>query len=140
MAIPVGHHILLSKSLPQKHGVWLYYILPTRGYYSNHTDDARLRLRIRVGANTRPPLLYDSRDSLVFDRPMFRPGTLPGMRGYVANVSSLGVRVEHGHSSLARAALQQPSSKICESNKNVAGKRIFALKGLGWIWYQCPTG
>ena len=34
--------------------------------------------------------------------------TLPGIRGYIANVSSLGVRVEHKHFALARQALQLP--------------------------------
>ena len=34
--------------------------------------------------------------------------TLPGIRGYIANVSSLGVRVEHKHVALARQALQLP--------------------------------
>ena len=34
--------------------------------------------------------------------------TLPGIRGYIANVSSLGVRVEHKHLALARQALQLP--------------------------------
>ena len=93
----------------------------------------------------------DLRDASVLYRPMLRPGeelrteslpldstiaalaeicnTLPGIRGYIANVSSLGVRVEHKHAALARQGWERPGSTISDSNKNVAGKITFALQG-----------
>ena len=55
--------------------------------------------------------------------------TIPGVRGYIANASSLGVRVETQHLALARQALQLPSAKISAINQNIAGKFTYALQG-----------
>ena len=55
--------------------------------------------------------------------------TLAGIRGFVANLQGLGVRVEKPHIACARAALQTSSSTYIELNNGVLGKKKFWVSG-----------
>ena len=55
--------------------------------------------------------------------------TLKGVRGFIANQQSIGVRIEKSGIAAARAALQLPQAGIVASNANVAGTMKYIGRG-----------
>ena len=55
--------------------------------------------------------------------------TLKGIKGFIANQQSLGVRVEMSCIAAARSVLQMPQVGITASNRGVAGLHKFVAKG-----------
>ena len=55
--------------------------------------------------------------------------TLKGIRGFIANQQSIGVRIEKSGIAAARAALQLPQAGIVASNANVAGTMKYIGRG-----------
>lgn len=100
--------------------------------------------------------LYNSKDSLCFFRKFFTrdqqataednvaiiwsscsaiaamkhiADTLQGILGYAGNSSSIGVRVKKENIAAARHALMRPNPRITNSNRNVAGTKLFETAG-----------
>eukprot|EP00435_Cladocopium_sp_Y103_P066880 s94_g29.t1 len=102
-------------------------------------------------------ILFDSKDAIFFFRPFVSPtnpptqepgvhivwankihstqalltvtNTLAGVRGFVANSHSLGIRVEKAGIASARKALQHPTMQYTTSNFGVAGTLKFVARG-----------
>lgn len=117
-------------------------------------DQQQMHACIRVSdANAKK--LFDCKDNLLFFRPFVKPGdtikqedgvvilwtkyetisalnhvaaTLQGIKGFVANAHSLGVRVELQHVKEARI-LQKPNPRISAVNATVFGKKLYEVSG-----------